>query len=256
MGFLSHLAAACCGALLLAVFSTRGSRLPATGSRRLHSSVSLTSGGPGRLQWNETVLPENVIDLRLPTVLNPNYGLHVFALGKNGSLFHKFQTGPSNLEAALPFTPMSDWHCLTPNASLVFGNDPAVALNADGRIELFVGFKAESYDLWQMYQTDAKNPLAWSLPRAPSCLCGCPDPDPSKCTWCDNCDSRPDCSQHYWMGWCPFTTSDMELLLDPADQKLKLHYRNFDGHMYQLSQKNPSNSTIWAPRAVQMAIFE
>lgn len=260
MGALSHVASAAGGALLLLLLgahrqasfelapdSESQARSPA---RKLAAPKVLDSLNP---RWNETVLPPNIIDIRLPVVKNPNYGIHVFALGANGSIWHKFQTGPVD-NSSIKTMPMSGWHCLTKNATLVWGNDPSVVVNADGHIELFVGLKVDSLDVWQMYQTDPKNPLAWSEPRAPACICE--DPDPSKCPWCDNCNARPECSKDYWMGWVPFTTSDIETMLDPVDNKVKLHYRNFEGHVYQISQAEPSKSDKWATEAVQLALFE
>lgn len=242
-----------------------GTRLPSawrapTGgaSHSLRRLLELSSrpdvAGLFRPMWNDSVLPANVASQQLPMVKNPHYGLHVFALGNNGSLWHKFQTGAAHLEAPLPYAPMSPWHCLTPNSSLVWGNDPAVALNADGHIELFVGLQRDSMDLWQMYQTNASDPLSWSLPRGPTCICDAPDP--MACPWCIDCPKRPECKQHYWLGYAPFTTSDPEVFLDPVDSMLKLNFRNFDGHLYQLSQQEPGNSVRWSSETVQFAIFE
>mmetsp|Transcript_33238 Transcript_33238/g.50225 ORF Transcript_33238/g.50225 Transcript_33238/m.50225 type:complete len:268 (+) Transcript_33238:76-879(+) len=227
-------------------------------SRRLLAiddlKVNFESNLPN-VRWNNSVLPENVVDLRLPLVQNPHYGLHVFALGKNGSLFHKFQTGPVN-KSVLPYpeTPMSPWHVLTPNASMIWGNDPAVALNQDGHIELFVAWKQDAYDLWQMYQTDPKDPLAWSVPRGPTCICDAVSP--TACPWCDNCNQRYDCYKNYWLDHAPFTTNDQQLLLDEKTGKLKLYFRNFDGHIYELSQREPNNSTRWSFDSVSLGIFE
>jgi len=205
--------------------------------------------------WNDSVLPGNVVNQRLTLARNPHYGYHVFALGANGSIWHKFQTGPETTgDFGQPLVPMSAWHCLTPNASLVFANDPAVAPNADGHLELFVAFKPDSLDLWQMYQTDATNPLAWSSPRGPQCACE--DPDPSKCPWCETCEQDPECSKHYWCNGFPFTTSDVELYLDPKDSKLKLHYRSFDGHFYQMQQSEPNKSDKWKMGNTDLGQFE
>eukprot|EP00747_Dinoflagellata_sp_TGD_P169223 gnl/TRDRNA2_/TRDRNA2_197637_c0_seq1.p1 gnl/TRDRNA2_/TRDRNA2_197637_c0~~gnl/TRDRNA2_/TRDRNA2_197637_c0_seq1.p1 ORF type:complete len:265 (-),score=24.27 gnl/TRDRNA2_/TRDRNA2_197637_c0_seq1:75-869(-) len=208
----------------------------------------------GAPRFNDSVLPGNTISQRLPVVNSPYYGVHVFGLGANGSLFHKFQTGHADMSSDIPFAPMSDWHCLTPNKSLVFGNDPAVALNADGHIELFAGLTKDSYDLWQMYQTDPKNPLAWSKPRGPTCMCDATDP--SACPWCMDCNARVECYSNYWLDHAPFTTSDVDIFLDAQTQKLKLLFRNFDGHMYSLEQQKPGDSTRWSNVTVQYAVFE
>eukprot|EP00928_Gymnodinium_smaydae_P066226 TRINITY_DN49268_c0_g1_i1.p1 TRINITY_DN49268_c0_g1~~TRINITY_DN49268_c0_g1_i1.p1 ORF type:complete len:250 (-),score=33.38 TRINITY_DN49268_c0_g1_i1:69-818(-) len=197
--------------------------------------------------WNG-VLPENIVDQQLPSVRNPHYGLHVIALGKNGSLFHKYQIGSTNMSSPVPYVPMSDWICLTPNASLVFGNSPAVALNADGRIELFVGYKPDSLDLWQMYQTDPRDPLAWSEPRAPYC-------DPAQAP-CRQCIKEPNCVKNYWSEGFAWTTSQQSLWLNPDDKKLRLTFRNFDGYVYEMTQGEPSNSDKWPVASLQYAIFE
>lgn len=219
--------------------------------------------GTERSLWNG-VLPENIVDQQLSMVRNPHYGVHVIALGKNGSLFHKYQTGPATIpvSGAQSSVPMSDWLCLTPNlvpifgntsapttVVPVFGNSPAVALNADGRIELFVGYQPDSLDLWQMYQTDPKDPLAWSAPRAPYC-------DPSL-TACIKCVAEPACKAHFWNEGYLWTTSQQSLWLDPISKKLKLAWRNFDGHVYEMTQDKESVSTHWRENSVQYAtVFE
>lgn len=203
--------------------------------------------GLRRPHWNG-VLPDNIVDQQLPTVRNPHYGMHVIALGKNGSLWHKFQTGPANMSAAIPYVPMSPWHCLTKDPSLIFANSPAIALNADGRIELFVAYKPDSLDIWQMYQTDPKDPLAWSAPRAPYC-----DPATSSCR---RCLAQPACKATFWSDGYAWTTSQQSLWLDPNDKKLRLTWRNFDGYVYEMVQAAPSSSTHWINNALQYAIFE
>lgn len=208
------------------------------------------------------VLPDNIIDQQLPMVRNPHYGMHVIALGKNGSLFHKYQTGEVNKSAAFPHVPMTNWICLTPNVAMIFGNDtnptsavpvfgnsPAIALNADGRIELFVGYKPDSLDIWQMYQTDPKDPLAWSAPRAPYC-------DPSL-TSCITCLKDPKCTaaNFYTTGYA-WTTSQQSLWLEPTTKKLKLTWRSFDGHLYEMTQSAPSMSASYPLDLLQYAIME
>lgn len=223
-----------------------GSGGASTGSSALHAGA----------RWGG-VLPDNIIDQQLPMVRNPHYGMHVIALGKNGSLFHKYQIGKANMSGPMPKVPMSEWSCLTPatykNTSgvelpLIFGNSPAVALNADGRIELFVGFTAGSMDVWQMYQTDAKNPLAWSTPRAPYC-------DPSFAD-CRKCLAKPECKANFWSDGYTWTTSQQSLWLDPNDKKLRLTWRNFDGYVYEKVQLAPNKSDHWGTDGLQYALFE
>lgn len=208
-------------------------------------------------QWSG-VLPENIIDQQLPMVRNPHYGVHVIATGKNGSLYHKYQTGPRNISEPMAVVPMTEWLVLTPathkNTSgvdlpLIFGNSPAIALNADGRIELFVGYAPDSLDVWQMYQTDAKNPLAWSKIRAPFC-------DPSFAD-CRKCIAKPECKATFWSDGYTWTTSQQTLWLNPDDKKLRLTWRNFDGHVYEKIQTAPSQSEHWDTVAVMLGtIFE
>lgn len=252
----SHVAAAVAGmALLGCVFVIDQSiSNDSSGERRLlalSGGLSRTSMRSPAVRGWDGPLPFNIVNLKLATVVNPNYGMHVFALGKNGSLFHRFQNGTVNQSALIPSVPMSDWHVLTKNTSLVFGNDPAVAVNADGHIELFVGYKTDSLDLWQMYQKDPKDPLSWSPIRGPSCMCE--DPDPNKCPWCDNCDTRKECYSNYWTSGFPFATSDMELWLNQTDKKLKLAYRSFDGHMYVMSQGEAGKSDRWPIDALEVS---
>lgn len=212
-----------------------------------HAGRALLGLKPKQPNWIG-VLPDNIVDQQLPMVRTPHYGMHVIALGKNGSLFHKYQTGPTNTSVPWPYVPMSDWLCLTPNPSLKFGNSPAIALNADGHIELFVGYLPDSLDIWQMYQTDPKDPLAWSAPRAPYC-------DPSTAS-CLKCLAKPECEATFWSNGYAWTTSQQSLWLNPHDQKLRLTWRNFDGHVYEMTQAKPNDSTTWPVDSLQYAIFE
>mmetsp|Transcript_103086 Transcript_103086/g.183172 ORF Transcript_103086/g.183172 Transcript_103086/m.183172 type:complete len:248 (-) Transcript_103086:45-788(-) len=211
-------------------------RLQGASPRSLRASDGSVHTVPVRPNWNG-VLPDNIADQQLPMVRNPHYGVHVVALGKNGSLWHQFQTGPLNTSGGTPTVPMSDWHCLTPNPKLIFGNAPALATNADGRIELFVGYKPDSLDIWQMYQTDPKNPLAWSTPRAPYC-------DPAQKS-CNECLAKAECRKNFWTDGFVWTTSQQSLWLDPSDHKLRLSWRNFDGHVFEMQQSEPNNSSKW-----------
>jgi len=230
-----------------------GRKLMGVSMTQLRSSGLPADTAP---HW-DGVLPNNIIDQQIPLVRNAHYGVHAVALGKNGSLYHKYQTGPANVSAGVPYVPMTEWLVLTPetykNTSgiarpLTFGNAPAIALNADGRIELFVGYAPDSLDVWQMYQTDAKNPLAWSTPRAPFC-------DPSFAD-CKKCLAVPACKAQFWSDGYTWTTSQQALWLNTTDNKLRLTWRNFDGHIYEKTQASPSNSTHWGTDGVQYPVFE
>jgi len=207
------------------------------------------------LAYPNTVLPQNdTFHQQFAMVMNPHYGLHVFARGENSSLFHKFQVGPAVGGEAN----MSEWHCLTPVPGytsgglkpLIFWEDPTAAINDDGRAEIFIRLTGD-LDLWQLYQTDAKDPLAWTAPRAPACLCNfppCTDKGQTKCgvvTQCDNtgldCD-KEDQSQ-YWGQGAAFPTANMNIMKDPKNGQLTVIFRNFDGQMYTTTQMIPGNST-------------
>lgn len=217
-------------------------QLQSHGLRAGRSLMQVTAEPVG---WPHPKLPDNIVDQQLPSVRNPHYGLHIIALGVNGSLFHRYQTGPINHTAAGDVLPMTDWICLTPDNTFIYGNPPAIAMNADGRIELFVGDKNGSLDLIQMYQLDATNPLSWSKPRAPWCDALGPPADP-ECARCAAAPTTDPCYDKFWKRTYVWTTSQQSLWLDPADKKLKLSFRSFTGEMYQLSQAAPSNSKQWA----------
>jgi len=245
------------GFLLLITDKTSVNEFRRSGRRLMGMQAAATEVSPlDAPRWNG-VLPDNFDDQQLPMVRNPHYGMHVIALGKNGSLFHMYQTGPtpSNETSEVP---MSKWAALTPpvykNTSgvevpLTFANAPAIALNADGRIELFVAYKPDSLDIWQMYQTDAKNPLAWSAARAPLC-----DPAFKDCLACLN---KPECKKQFWADKFFWTTSQQYLWLNPEDNKLRLNFRLFDGYLYELTQSEPSKSDHYIDNLISYkTIFE
>jgi hypothetical protein len=54
-------------------------------------------------------------------------------------------------------------------AGSVWDADPAVGVNPDGTIDVFIRELA-NLDLWQIYQTDATDPNAWSMIRECTCV--------------------------------------------------------------------------------------
>jgi len=223
-----------------------------------------------RRLYNKTVLPQNdTFHQQFALIVNPFYGLHVFARGVNGSLFHMFQT--SNQSDAQGGMPMSGWHCLTPmngtasdgTHKLIFWEDPVAALNLDGRAEIFIRITGD-LDLWHMYQTDAHNPLAWDRPRAPLCLCNFPPcKGQTKCGTEASCDAKGiDCSstdpKEYWSDHTGFPTSNMNTHIDAKTGLVSLYYRGFDGRMYrdvQVKAGDPSKYTSRRPYAFD-GLFE
>lgn len=239
-------AASVLGAVLLGMALLAGIQLLSPAAH-LPSGRGLLALARGDTEPPAHVLPGSMTQV-IAQVHTPSYGYHLFALGKNGSIFHRYQTGPTNTTAINPYVPMSDWLCLTPAPTTkenpIWGTAPAVAMNADGRIELFVGSVAGTLDLWQMYQTDAKNPLAWSKPRAGWCDALGPPKDPA-CAACSAAPPSDKCHEKYWTTIYVWVTSQHVLWLDPADKRLTLTWRSFTGEMWQLKQKEPNNSMQW-----------
>eukprot|EP00164_Ancoracysta_twista_P007438 GFYU01010559.1.p1 GENE.GFYU01010559.1~~GFYU01010559.1.p1 ORF type:complete len:239 (-),score=71.05 GFYU01010559.1:54-770(-) len=173
---------------------------------------------------NEVLPHSNVTNLAI--VNNPNYGLHVFALGKDRKIYHRWQ----NKTDANPIG-FSDWHMLTPG-NLTWDCDPAAGINEDGRIEVFFRNTVD-LDLWQIRQTDATNPLSWSNMRGPACICNYPP--------CPECYNVP--YDKFWSMQPLFPTSDTTVVKDPVDGHLQVLYRGFDGALYIVEQVKAGDPT-------------
>ena len=119
---------------------------------------------------------------------------------------------------------------------LIWWEDPVAALNLDGRAEIFIRITGD-LTLWHMYQTDAKNPLAWDVPRGPVCLCNFPPcKGQTKCGIAGSCDNKGvDCNHQnpadYWSDHSGFPTSNMNTHVDPKTGLVSLFYRGFDGRV-------------------------
>ena len=50
---------------------------------------------------------------------------------------------------------------------------PSALAQLDGRAEIFIRITGD-LTIWHMFQTDAKDPLAWDAPKGPLCLCNFP----------------------------------------------------------------------------------
>jgi len=138
--------------------------------------------------------------------------LHVFALGADGGLYHKYQ-----MLNQMPTANWTDWilRAKAPMGS-VWDADPAVAVAEDGSLEVFIRQLAD-LDLWQLYQTDASNPDAWSSPRECSCIVmPCNDTNPND----------------FWNTQPVFPTSDVTILQTGEGGANRLFYRGFDGALY------------------------
>lgn len=204
-------------------------------------------------------------------------GLQIVSLGKDGQLWHTFQspdvdaeeskwTGAENTAVKddkpkpmkwTPWTRLTDL-CpskLIPTRKCVFDADPVVGRNKDGRLEIFIRFQ-ENLDTWQLYQKDPNDPTSWTVPRESSCV----DQDQDTGIWHCLYNGTPDkqSHDHYWIVSNPvFPTSDFSVLNDPVDGRLRLWYRNFDGHMYMVEQKVPGMSDAYtAPQLISGVLME
>jgi len=141
----------------------------------------------------------------------PTY-IHVFALGADGALYHKYQ-----MQDQKPVANWSDWivRARAPSGTS-WDADPAVGVNPDGSLDVFVR-ELENLDLWQIYQTDATDPDAWSALRECTCVAmPCNDTNPA----------------HYWNRQPVFPTSDVTITNTGPGGALRLFYRGFDGSLY------------------------
>lgn len=92
-----------------------------------------------------------------PTVAaNADGRLEVFVAGGDGALWHVWQTAPNN--------GWSDWSSFGTPGGLTSASNPAlapaVAANADGRLEVFIAAGFPSGELWHVWQTAPSN--GWS----------------------------------------------------------------------------------------------
>ena len=147
--------------------------------------------------------------------------LNVFALGADGALYHKYQ--------ALNQNPPANWSEWIVRARAPAGSawdaDPAVGVAPDGTMEVFIRELA-NLDLWQIYQTDASDPNAWSKPRECTCVeTPCNDTNPA----------------HYWNKQPVFPTSDVTITNTGPGGALRLFYRGFDGGLYVVDAIAGSN---------------
>lgn len=165
-------------------------------------------------------------------------GLQMVALGRDGQVWHIYQT-PENKSKWSKWRPITSLCPSKINLSRKcrFDGDPALGVNEDGRLEIFVRFR-ENLDLWQLYQPNAADPSKWTVPRESSCV----DQDQESGKWfCLSHDS-------YWVGENPaFPTSNIAVLRHPTTSKLQVFFRNFEGHMYMVEQKNKGDSRYYTP---------
>jgi hypothetical protein len=179
----------------------------------------------------------------------------VFALGKNGGLWHRYIIKNSSLShqhrqlahavahrALAPRTVItaqwSAWKQLAvaPQNSF-WDTDPVAGLSTDGHIDVFIR-EHMNLDTWQVYQTDATDPEAWSAPRE-----------------CANVDGSAQPNATFWNTQCTFPTSDLTIQNSPDDGSLELFFRGFDGKLFMCKELH-NNSKYSPPIMYDGAIFE
>eukprot|EP00746_Dinoflagellata_sp_MGD_P003634 gnl/MRDRNA2_/MRDRNA2_107048_c0_seq1.p1 gnl/MRDRNA2_/MRDRNA2_107048_c0~~gnl/MRDRNA2_/MRDRNA2_107048_c0_seq1.p1 ORF type:complete len:284 (+),score=45.54 gnl/MRDRNA2_/MRDRNA2_107048_c0_seq1:93-944(+) len=181
----------------------------------------------------------------LPMAINPNYGGHIVATGRDGKLYHKYQTSPGFGGN------WTNWKCITPDLTKVpcsaapkcngYDNSPAIAWQPlNGTLVVFVR-QMDDLDIHEMHLADPKNPESWIAMRGPVCLCNFPPcQNQTKCGTEANCDNKgvncddPEhnpASLRYWNTQPSFPTSELKLLAD-HENKLNLIFRGFDGNLY------------------------
>jgi hypothetical protein len=184
-------------------------------------------------------------------------GKQLVALGADAQLWHLYERG-GNWSDWAPLTSV----CPSKNESgrkFRFDGDPAVGVNADGRLEVFVRF-VDNLDVWQMYQLDPEDPTRWSAPRESSCV----DQDQTTGLWyCLGFEPSAvpppglDASTAYWVGTPVFPTSDLTVVNDPHNGALVVFLRGFTGELFSIRQRVPGNSTFYtSPVTEGNAIIE
>jgi hypothetical protein len=182
------------------------------------------------------------------------YGQHLIALGANHQLWHIY---------SLPNNSWTTWqqlstYCPSRNDSkrlCAFDSDPAVGVNTDGRLEIFVRFK-DNLDLWKFDQMNASDPTSFNTPRETSCV----DQDQNTALWyClgENIGIAGSPAKHYWVGQPIFPTSNPTIVNDPSDGRLRLYFRGFEGLLYESHQLTPGNGSRYStPHLVSSVIIE
>eukprot|EP01006_Ploeotia_vitrea_P038622 TRINITY_DN66257_c1_g1_i2.p1 TRINITY_DN66257_c1_g1~~TRINITY_DN66257_c1_g1_i2.p1 ORF type:complete len:222 (+),score=93.83 TRINITY_DN66257_c1_g1_i2:33-668(+) len=203
------------------------------------SSVMLVALGVLSLQqlplceaYDNQVLPEG--NRTVLAVAANKYGAQVFALGKDGYLYQKYQLrkrGGEQQEQQQQqgvdggLSGWSNWTMVGTNKSITFDADPACAANVDGRIECFIRGH-ESLAMWGFHQTDASDPLSWAEP-----------------------------GQLMFHHAFTFPTSVSAVLLDSTG-RLNVYLRGFDGQLYMGKQLQPGSSTQYSPMSAQHVLIE
>jgi len=173
------------------------------------------------IKYPDEHLPEG--NTTVLAITDNGYALHVFALGKDGGLWHKYQEVNES---------WTDWILRAQAIDGVWDSDPACGVNKDDNtVEVFIRY-SRNLDLWQLYQLDAKDPTQWSIARESSCV-DLP---------CNNTSHLT-----FWNTQPIFPTSDISMVSDSTTGQLSLFYRGFDGGLYVVKKKDNTAHSYWPP---------
>jgi len=180
------------------------------------------------IKYPDEHLPEG--NTTVLAITDNGYALHIFALGKDGGLWHKYQAVNES---------WTDWILRAQAVDGIWDSDPSCGVNtADDTVEVFIRY-SRNLDLWQIYQLDARDPTQWSIARESSCV-DLP---------CNNTSGKS-----FWNTQPIFPTSDISIVNDPLTGQISLFYRGFDGGLYVVKKKDSVAHTYWPPSRFDVII--
>jgi len=183
--------------------------------------LSIVLVAHAHIKYPDEHLPEG--NTTVLAITDNGYALHVFALGKDGGLWHKYQVVNGS---------WTDWILRAEAIDGVWDSDPSCGVNKDDNtVEVFIRY-SRNLDLWQIYQLDARDPTQWSIARESSCV-DLP---------CNNTSHLT-----FWNTQPIFPTSDISVVSDSSTGQLSLFYRGFDGGLYVVKKKDSQTHSYWPP---------
>jgi len=190
--------------------------------------LSIVFVAHAHIKYPDEHLPEG--NTTVLAITDNGYAIHVFALGKDGGLWHKYQAVNES---------WTDWILRAKADDGVWDSDPACGVNkGDNTVEVFIRY-SRNLDLWQMYQLDARDPTQWSVARESSCV-DLP---------CNNTGSKT-----FWNTQPIFPTSDISVVSDSSSGQMSLFYRGFDGGLYVVKKKESTAHSYWPPSRFDVII--
>eukprot|EP00656_Telonema_subtile_P032419 TRINITY_DN3558_c0_g2_i1.p1 TRINITY_DN3558_c0_g2~~TRINITY_DN3558_c0_g2_i1.p1 ORF type:complete len:308 (+),score=50.69 TRINITY_DN3558_c0_g2_i1:133-1056(+) len=192
------------------------------------------------LGYNQTLPDGNKTHF---AVKQMSYGVHVFAVSKEGYIVHQVSLGeggsvpPANATGIWQLLPNAHQGSTPSGKPQTYDSDPVIEQNDDGRLEILVRSHI-SLDFWHYYQVDAKDPYTWVGPREPACLCNFPPCEgQTRCGNNVNCGNDGyDCSapgfensgSKWWNTQAIFPTSDGTFVKDAVETKCGSSYCQYN----------------------------